>query len=142
MNFQVSLGFHIIGIVLWIGGLMVTAGLIRYFEKTDGARNGPAYAALTKRYFYAMTLPGLVIALCSGTYQLLTNGISFYMQQGWFHGKLTLVLILFVVTLMVGLGVARVQRGDAVNGKKFGAMHGVIGTIFLLIIFLTYIGRA
>lgn len=142
MSFQISLGFHIIGIVLWIGGLMVTSGLIRYFEKSDAAKSGPAYTALTKKYFFAMVLPGMILALLSGTYQLLTNGVSYYMQQGWFHGKLTLVILLLVTTLSVWFGVQRVQRGEVVNGKKYGMIHGVIGTLFLLIVFLTYVGRA
>lgn len=142
MNMQISLAFHIIGILFWVSGLMVVSGLMRYFESNPDSKNTGAYKALTKKYWFGMVVPGLAIAAVSGLYQVFSMGLSYYMRQGWFHGKLTLVIILLVVTAIVGTSVSKVQKGESVPAKKFGMMHGVIGSILLLIVLLTYIGRA
>ncbi len=138
---QLSLAFHIIGILFWISGLMVVTGLIRYFESNTEAKSGPTYGALTKKYWFGMVIPGLIIALTTGVYQMLLMGIGYYMKQGWFHGKLTMIIILLVVSLIVGNGVSTVRRGESVPAKRFGMLHGVVGSMLLLIVFLTYMGR-
>lgn len=139
---QLSLAFHIIGILFWVSGLMVVSGLIRYFESRTEEKSGPSYQALTKKYWFGMVIPGLLISVVTGIYQFMIMGADYYMKQGWFHGKLTLIVVLLVVTGIVGNGVSTVRRGEVVPAKKFGMLHGVVGTVLLLIVFLTYMGRA
>lgn len=141
MNFQLSLAFHIVGIVFWIAGLMVTAGLIRYFERAGESAKNDAYPVLTRKYFWTMAFPGLLITLTTGLYQIMVMGIGYYMKQGWFHGKMTLLLGLFLCTFFVWKGVANVGRSREVSVSQFGALHGIISTIFLVIVLMTYAGR-
>lgn len=139
---QTSLALHIIGVLFWIAGLMVVTGLIRYYESNSEAKAGPSYAALTKKYWFGMVVPGLIISLATGTYQFLLLGAGYYMKQGWFHGKLTMILVLLAVSFFVAQGVSAARRGESLPAKKFGMLHGVVGSTLLIIVFLTYLGRA
>ena len=138
---QLSLAFHIIGILFWVAGLMVVSGLIRYFESHPELK-GPSYVALTKKYWFGMVVPGFLISLITGTYQILLMGVGYYMKQGWFHGKLTFIIVLLVVTALVGKGYGAVKQGQPLPAKRFGMLHGVIGSSLLIIVFLTYMGRS
>ena len=120
---------------------MVVAGLIKYYEKNPDAKQGPSYKALTKKYLFGMVMPGLLLSLGSGLFQVIYRGVPFYMSQGWFHAKLTLVLILFIATYLAWQGVQSVQKGEVVSAKKYGIVHIVVSSVFLVIVLVTFLGK-
>ncbi len=140
---QISLAFHIIGIVLWVGGLMIGTRLMKavLVDPEAGATLSVTQRSMLQRVFKGYILPGFILALGSGLYQIYTMGLAHYMRQGWFHGKLTLVLLLVIVTFLTGDTAARIARGEAINAKKLSAFHGIAGLCLVVIVFLTLLGR-
>jgi uncharacterized membrane protein len=96
---------------------------------------------MIKRGYFGFVVAGAVLSLGSGIYQLLERGIGFYMAQGWFHGKLTLVIVLLVVTVVFGAQVKGAAAGKTVKPGLVGMMHGVTSGALVLISFLTLVGR-
>ncbi len=135
-----SVAVHLIGIVFWIGSLIV---ITRFFNlASDSAVAGSAaYRNLMSRAYFGFSVGGLVLATVTGIYQLSSQGMSYYMKQGWFHGKLTLVLVLVGITVAVGIQIKKLQIGAPVTRKTAGMLHGITSLSFILIILLTILGR-
>ena len=133
-----SLAFHIIGICLWLGGMMVLTRLTKIYAQNGCLKESGAGLL---RSYYGFVVPGLLIASMSGLYQISSVGFSHYMQQGWFHVKLTLVLLLFVLSALVGRNIAAAAKGDGVAGLKAGKLHAAVGMFLVVIVFLTIVGR-
>lgn len=129
-----SIAFHVIGICFWMAGLII---LTRVLAVSEGA--SPTLLKTVKRLWFGYALPGLVIVLLSGLYQLNYRGFGYYFGpgQGWFHAKVTAVLILFVITALVWKQVARFCAGEAPNRKMLGAFHGISALLLVVLVFLT-----
>ena len=140
MDFKISIALHIIGIVMWMGGLMVLTRFLKI--ATEGPQSNPAFGAMARRIYFGFGVGGCVLTLLTGLYQLISRGASFYMSQGWFHGKLTLVLLALIVTVIIGTLVSAVNAGRTISKGKVAATHGMIGLVLLLVVFATILGRA
>lgn len=141
---EISLGFHVVGLVLWLGGLMIVTLCLKIFcqEFPAEAESGlNQFRVKISRIFWGFSVAGAAISLVSGVYQFLARGSAYYMKQGWFHGKLTLVLILFVVTFLVAGEVKKIRRGEVLSPGKVRWLHIASSVCLVLIVFLTLIGR-
>ncbi|MHC4831017.1 MAG: CopD family protein, partial [Planctomycetota bacterium] len=92
---------HIIGVVLWFGSLLqVTRMLKTHANAPEGAHE--TLTGIERRTQLLIGIPGLVITIGMGLVLLLHGGgAKFYMKQGWFHMKLTVVLIALIVEVML-----------------------------------------
>lgn len=135
MAWGISIGVHIVGLVMWLGGMMILTRALKLFAGSEAL---PSFA---RRTFHGFVLPGAVLSVSSGLYQLLSVGVSHYMQQGWFHGKLTFVVALFVVTFLLFRQVRTLRTTGAVDPRHATILHAASGTLLLVIVFLTTVGR-
>ncbi len=131
----VSIAFHLLGLVFWIGGLLFASSIIKY-----APLGGPtAIQTLSKKTLFGYIVPGLLLMISSGLYQLMTGGLSVYMKQGWMHTKLTFIVILIWSTIMLSLALIRISKGQSVNPKIGSIHHGIVALCLTVIIFLTII---
>ena len=83
---------HLLGVVLWLGGL-AAAGLVRGAE-------APGQPSTRKRLLQGLAWPGFALALL--------GGIGLWARAtelgGWFHVKLTLAVLVLVLTYWLGRG--------------------------------------
>ena len=139
IEFKVSIALHIIGIVMWVGGLMVLARFLKLFTEPGTGRD--ALVAMMRRVYFGYSLIGCFLALATGIFQLMLRGPAFYFSQGWFHTKLTLIIILFIATLVVAFDLKSISSGTLLSRGKVAAIHGLIGLVLLVAVFLTILGR-
>jgi uncharacterized membrane protein len=92
-----------------------------------------------QRLWLGYALPGALIVVVTGFIQILNRGFSFYFGpgQGWFHAKVTLVLVLLVMTLLIWRQVGIFITGQSVNKKLLSAFHGVSALILVVLVLLT-----
>lgn len=128
-----SLTLHIIGLVLWVGGLIL---LPRFIVVAP-----PASFGGVRRVFWGFVVAGGVIAAASGLYQIAQRGAAFYFSQGWFHTKLTLVGVLVVLTALLGSEIARGASGRGARASRLMMIHGISALSMAAIVFLTINGR-
>ena len=119
---EISLALHIVGIVFWIGGLLFLTKTLKF----DLSRN-PDLAVLNRKLLFGWLLPGIIITLVTGIYQFLQVGAAVLMKQGWFHGKLTLVVLLLLAS---GYVFAKAQSGKV---KFLTAIHAFAASALVLI---------
>lgn len=133
---QYSLGFHIVGIVFWMGGLIIVSRFLALLGQTSGGEGGER-VRIARRLWLGYVLPGAAITILSGLHQLGVRGFSFYFSQGWFHSKITAVVILLVVTFLFGRQLSRIQSGQAANKGQLMMIHGTSALLLIVIVFLT-----
>lgn len=126
---------HLIGVVSWIGGLLIlTLHLARHADLPDAPRDD--FASFESTAYYALVLPGLLIALLSGLYTLFSVGlVNFLNPDGaWgatFHAKLTAVGILIGIDQFVHFRMRTLHRTGNAGRGGFIAAHAM--TAILLV---------
>ncbi len=135
----VSLAFHCVGFVLWLGGLMILTRFTALAQRSGDSAERFSQAA--GRIYTGYILPGMAVVILSGLHQLTAGGASHYFQQGWFHGKLTLVLVLIVATVVYGFQVKNLRAGNWPSSATIHAVHGIAGATLIGAVFATFLGR-
>jgi len=135
MELKISLALHLIGMVMWLGSLLVLTRLFKLFTSPSGPQG--ELPNLMGRMLWGYVVPGFLLSLATGLYQMGYVGFGTYLAQGWFHGKLTLVFLLVVVTLLCFANVGKIRRGAPVSGGLASAMHGFVGFTLIVVVFMT-----
>ena len=100
MGFEYVKALHIIFVVTWFAGLFYIVRLFIYqteaLEKPDAERKilKPQLDLMASRLWYIITWPSAVLTLIFGSW-VLTYRWG-YLEQGFMHAKLGLVLLLYV----------------------------------------------
>ena len=81
---------HIIFMVTWFAGLFYLPRLYIYHAMEENKASFELFKVMERRLFGIMTI-GAVLTFIFGISLLFTN-VSAYMQMGWFHTKLLLLL--------------------------------------------------
>ena len=103
---------HIIGVVTWFAALFYIFRLFVYHVENRSDKGiTDLLAVMERRLFRGITWPAMVITTLFGVL-LLSRNVSGYMASGWFHVKLTALLLLFAYHFYCG----KVRR-DLAEGR-------------------------
>jgi putative membrane protein len=109
--------FHIVFVVTWFAGLFYLPRLFVYHAAAvrDGEQPFAARVAVMSRRLFAIMTIGAALALAFGLAMVVVAPA--YLQFGWMHAKLGLVLLLVLYhlwcfRLMRGLAAGAVQHSD------------------------------
>lgn len=126
-----TLVFHILGLVFWVGGLLIETTALGQHTQETSVEARRALGRLEMRLLHAMANPGAVISVMTGIILIWTNP-SYFLHAGWLHAKLVLVLALIALhgvvlsrTKSFIAGRIELQRRDCIF------LHGAISLIFL-----------
>ena len=85
--------FHIIGVVMWFAGMFYLPRLFVYHAAATDAPGIERFKIMERRLFAMMSV-GAALTFIFGIATLLT--VPAFLQTGWMHAKLTLVVGLIV----------------------------------------------
>lgn len=131
---------HIIGIILWMGGLfMLARHLGMHTERADAP--DAALKDYESKSYYMVVLPGFLLTLGTGLYALIDAPARYLSVSdgAWgttFHIKLTLIVVLIVIDQVIHLRMRHFHNKGFGKRKLFMALHGVVGLSFIVIVFL------
>ena len=136
--------FHLIGIILWMGGLVTLARLLGHHAGLDSKEAREALVGFEKKSYLFAILPGFLLALLTGLGLLVSkgDGISFYLSPdagpwgGTFHAKLTFVVLIIVFDQLVFAKMRKLHSTDEGSRGFFMAAHGIIGLLFIAVVIL------
>jgi putative membrane protein len=141
MSFLQFKALHIIFVVTWFAGLFYIVRLFVYQRETqeksaDEQRIlNPQFALMARRLWYGITWPSAIITLVLGTLILYTT--PGYLQQGWMHIKLSLVLGLYIYHGICHSVFLKLQRQQTVwTSTKFRIWNEVATLFLVAIVFL------
>lgn len=138
---NIVLALHLIGVIIWMGALLMLSRLLGFHCELESAEAREALKKFERRTYFMAVLPGGLLALATGLTMLLFKGAtaSHYLQSGgpWgatFHLKLTLVFLIFVLDHVVMRRMKKLHRDDEGKKSLFVAVHGMIGVLFVVIV--------
>ncbi len=136
-----TLVFHILGLVFWIGGLLIVTNLLAQHTQEASPEARQALGRLEMKLLRGMANPGALLTVITGLMLIFLNR-SYYLRAGWLHAKLALVAVLlglhwvvFSRTKSFVVGRIELQRRDCMT------LHGAIALIFLGILILVLPGQ-
>lgn len=118
--------FHLLGIVLWTGGLLGISRMAAY-HVAESPEVQPRFAWVEGRMYWLVTIPGTVITLITA-WGLLNTGALPYGQLAWFHKKMMLVGLLAILHGLLHIKLGHLKAHPERQKKAlFSALHGTIG---------------
>src|SRR5580700_8004099 len=132
---------HVLGLVFWVSGLLVTSmALTRHTQETS-AEARQALARLERIFLRGLADPGALLTILAGASLVSTNA-HFYLHAPWLHIKLTFVLLLIGLHGMVAVRTKAFARGQ-IEMQRSEARMLVLATLFLFlsILIATLVGQ-
>lgn len=117
--FQALLVVHVLGVVFWVSGLLVTSMSLTRHTQEASSEARQALARLERIFLRGLADPGALLAILGGISLISTNS-TYYLHAPWLHIKLTFVALLIGLhgvvamrTKRFGAGRIQLQRGEA-----------------------------
>ncbi len=131
------LAFHVFGVILWMGSLLVLASFLGLVADEVGVSK-ERFLVAANRLMNASANGGAAAAIGFGIWLILLDpGV---LRQGWLHIKLALVVLLIVLhaRLYRRIGALESEPSTA-NRSEFAITHGIISLLLLGILFLVFV---
>ncbi len=133
-----TLVFHILGIVFWLGSLLVITHVLAYDAESESMEVHEVLNKLEGKLFNGIAHPGAIITIISGAVLISLN--PQYIHAPWLHFKLFLVVILIALDAITYVRAKAFQAGRiALRRKECMALHGGIALIFIGILIMVLI---
>jgi protoporphyrinogen IX oxidase len=113
---------HVFANILWIGSIVSAGLLLARASATENKELAGAAAFL----YRCVATPAFIVSFLAGVSRVGLDAAT-YMHAHWFHGKLTLALIVIALHHVLG---ARAKK--AANGSMQAAKSGAILSVALL----------
>jgi protoporphyrinogen IX oxidase len=132
---------HVLGLVFWVGGLLVTSMALTRHTQEVSAEARQALARLERIYLRGLADPGALLTILAGASLIMTNS-SYYLHAPWLHIKLTFVLLLIGLHGIVAVRTKRFSTGR-ITVQRSEARLVVLATLFLFlsILIATLVGQ-
>ncbi|MFZ0564646.1 MAG: CopD family protein [Chlamydiales bacterium] len=120
---------HVVFIFSWMGSLLMLTRFLGYQTK-----EAPEIGAISKRIYFRIDLPSMILAVTTGLILLFVNGVNF--KAGWIHMKLTFAFFLIVCDLVCGWEIAKSSRKSR---WVYQVLHGMTALFLFMVLFSIYI---
>lgn len=133
-----TLVFHIIGLVFWVGSLLVVTRVLAMHGEEAPPEARITLGQLESRLLRGFAHPGAALMVITGF--ILVALRPEYLRETWLHVKLFLVLVLIVLDLRITFR-ARAQQEGRINLRRGEcmALHGAIALLFFCIVILAFV---
>ncbi|MGH7906720.1 MAG: CopD family protein [Candidatus Binataceae bacterium] len=128
--------FHLFGIIIWVGGLLMLASLLG-LAAGEQAVTSERMFALSGRMLGA-SYGGLAVTIIFGILLIIAEpGV---LQHGWLHIKLVLVFLMIVAHVWLHFRTRKLSHNpERARASHFMIMHGVISALLLGILILVFL---
>jgi protoporphyrinogen IX oxidase len=129
--------FHLFGVILWIGSLLVISSMMALVPDEVGAAR-ERLIVIARRLFHVSSNIGAIVTVVFGIFLVLLN--PRVMLHGWMHAKIALVLVLLFFHVKLYRRVIALENdpGSATR-REFSIIHGIVSLILLLILVLVLV---
>jgi protoporphyrinogen IX oxidase len=128
---------HVIAVISWMAGMLYLPRLFVYHcEAEVGSRQSETFKVMERRLLKAIINPAMIVTWLAGIY-LAWSG--HWYTSGWFHGKLTLVLILSGVHGFFSGAVKDFAADQNTRSQKFYRVINEVPTVLMVLIVILVI---
>ena len=133
-----TLVFHMIGLVFWVGSLLVVTHVLALRAGETSPEAQATLSILETKLLHGLAHPGAAIMVVTGF--ILVGHDPNLLRQHWLHAKLLFVIILIVLDLRVTFRARAFQEGTVkLTRGECMALHGAIALVFTAILILVLI---
>lgn len=130
-----TLVFHIIGLVFWLGSLLVVTQILAIHVEEPSAETRATLSRLELKLLKGLAHPGAALVVITGI--ILVSQDPNYLREAWLHAKLLMVVILVALDLRLTFRARMLQDGRAEPSRREClVLHGAISFVFLVILIL------
>lgn len=134
-----TLVFHILGIVFWLGSLLVVTHLLAYDAESESVEVHEVLNRLEGKLFKGIAHPGAIITIISGAILISTNP-QYYLHAAWLHVKLFLVIILIALDVITYIRAKAFHAGKiTLQRKECMMLHGGIALVFIGVLIMVLV---
>lgn len=132
--------FHILGIVMWIGGLLGTLIVLAKHVRESRPEARASLADLERKFLRGMADPGALLTILAGI-ALFTTNSAYYAHARWLHIKFLFVAGLILLHGIVAVASKRNRTGaTAISSAQATILLALVFLAFLLILIATLPG--
>lgn len=110
---------HVLSVIVWIGSILSVGALLAAAGK-DG-HDAKGFAASAVFVYRRLAAPAFLVAFLAGVGRLALDAGT-YMHAHWFHGKLTMALIVIVLHHVIGALAKKAHTGSMQSAKSGGIL--------------------
>lgn len=125
------LAFHIIFVVAWFAGLFYLPRLFVYHASSEDSIGIERFKVMEHKLFWYIMTPAGILASLFGIGVFLFNWQT-YMQMGWMHAKLGLVVLLWCYHIYCGYLLQRFKFDRNTNSERFYRFFNEVPTVLLI----------
>jgi protoporphyrinogen IX oxidase len=128
---------HVIAVISWMAGMLYLPRLFVYHcEAEVGSKQSETFKVMESRLLKAIINPAMTVTWLAGLY-LAWSG--HWYTSGWFHAKLTLVLILSGIHGFFSRLVKDFAADQNTRGHKFYRIINEVPTVLMIFIVILVI---
>lgn len=124
---------HIIAIVAWFAGLFYLPRLFVYHADTHDKISLERFIIMEHRLYYAIMWPAAILTTILGI-GLVTYNYHYYLNSGWMHAKLFLVLLIWGYHLFCGRLIKQFKQNKNKHQALFYRIYNELPTLMLIVI--------
>jgi putative membrane protein len=133
-----TLVFHIVGLVFWLGSLLVVTQILAIHAEEVSPETAATLARLELKLLRGLAHPGAALMVITGI--ILVTREPGILHLHWLHAKLALVAVLVALDLRLTFRARAFQAGKiALTGGECRWLHGAISLVFLVILVLVLV---
>lgn len=127
------MALHVISMVVWFSGIFYLPRLFVYHAMAKDETSIARFKVMERKLYRGITTPGGILTTVFGIWLVNLNP-SYYFQSGWFHVKLTMIVLLWIYHLYCGY-LCKVFKADAnKRSHVFYRYFNEIPVLFLVVI--------
>lgn len=128
---------HIIFVIYWMAGLLMIPRFFVYHHAVlPDSKEHLQWIEREKRLFKIILNPAMILSLIFG---LLMMAVGDFLSDGWFHGKLLLVILMMAFHMMMARYRKIFARGERPKSEKYFRMINEIPSLLIIGIVLLVI---
>lgn len=128
---------HVIAVISWMAGLLYLPRLFVYHtEVAPNSETSEKFKVMERRLLKAIMTPAAIVAWGLGLWLAISGGLF---QAGWFHVKLTLVILMTISHYMMVRWKNDFAADRNTRPQKFFRMMNEVPTLLMVVIVLLVI---
>ena len=127
---------HIIAVICWFAGIFYLPRLFVYHALAE-EQSTREHLKIMERKLYRFVSPFAVLTLVFGIW-LTTLNADYYLHSGWYHAKVSLVVLLFAYHGYCGRIVKQLARDENIRSHRFYRIFNELPVLalFAIVIFV------
>lgn len=134
--FNIFKALHIICMVCWFAGIFYLPRLFVYHAMSNDKVSQDRFVIMERKLYRGIMNPAMMTTWVFGLIMAYL-GRGIYFHQGWFHAKLTLVILLTIYHIICGNYRKKLAHNPHLKSHKFWRVFNEIPVVILIaVVFL------